>query len=76
MTKTVTRQYLLVPARETAKAYCLLGGVYLAKSQVQVTLSGEFTTHKGGTNRFGKKLPEITAEVATVTLPLWMADRL
>ena len=73
MADTVTFTTSLVPSRETARAYCILGGQYLPKSQVTV---GEVQIERwidGGKNRFGKKLPPILVQTVDVTMPRWLA---
>ena len=72
MTDTVTFTTSLVPSRETDRAYCVLGGQYLPKSQVTV---GEVQIERwidGGKNRFGKKLSPILVQIVEVTMPKWL----
>ena len=70
MTKTVTFQTILVPSRETAKAFCILGGDYLPKSLCTVEyLDDEYEIDNKGTKRL------ITVRDANITMPEWLAKK-
>jgi hypothetical protein len=67
---TVTFQTVLDIARETPKAYKILTGNYLPKSQVQVEVLWEEdrAPHYGA-----KKL--VAVQHVRVTMPKWLAER-
>ena len=70
MTKTVTFQTILVPARETDKAFCILGGEYRPKSLCTVEYVGEEYIHSWEINK-----SPLMVRTANITMPEWLAKK-
>jgi hypothetical protein len=71
MTENVTFQTILVPSRETPKAYCVLGGSYLPKSLVT---AGPVLIERRLALRPGSAKTILT-HVVEVTMPKWLATK-
>lgn len=65
----ITFQTILVPGRETPRAYMIWGGTWVPKSQVTVVKTGE-------TSRQGRKGEEIAVDIVNITMPRWLNDRM
>jgi hypothetical protein len=69
-TNTVTFNTILMPERETPKAWCVLGGTYLPKSLVTINED----TLEMSLRDNGKRGPFVVWHVE-VTMPEWLAKR-
>lgn len=75
MTKTVTFETIIVPGKETAKAWCIMGGDYRPKSLCTVDyISPEYVVN-GGKDKKGQSLKPILVRRAKITMPEWLARK-
>jgi len=65
----ITFQTILVPSKETPRAWMIWGGTWVPKSQASVVKTGE-------TSRRGRKGEEIAVDIVDITMPRWLNDRM
>jgi hypothetical protein len=68
MQDTVTFQTILVPSRETPKAWMIWGGTWVPKSQATVVKTG--TTSRINRGR------QIAVDIVDITMPRWLNERM